>query len=71
MFFRKYEKKGHPYIALMIGALAAVGICTVKRCGMDYIKQKWKKISSCMSFMQCVKNIKTSVCDTFGDGTGE
>ena len=65
MFFRKCEKRGHPYIALMIGALAAVGVLAVKRCGMDYIKQKWQKMTSCM------KNMPMPTCHTFGDGTGE
>ena len=43
MFFRKCEKKGHPYIALMVGALAVVGAFAIKNTGMEFIKKKWKK----------------------------
>ncbi len=64
MFFRKCEKKGHPYIALMIGALAVVGAVTVKNCGMDFIKKKWKKLTSSM------KNVNMPVCN-MGDECGE
>lgn len=57
MFFRKCEKNGHPYIVLIVGALAAIGVLTVKQCGMEYIKQKWKKISRSM------KNMPMPTCD--------
>lgn len=64
MFFRKCEKKSHPYIALMIGALALVGAFTVKKSSMDFIKSKWKKMKSSM------KNINLPVCN-MGDECGE
>ena len=57
MFFRKCEKNGHPYIALMIGALAVVGAFTVKKYGTECIKQKWKKL--CAS----VKNMEMPLCN--------
>lgn len=64
MFFRKCEKKSHPYIALMIGALAVVGAFTVKKSSMDFIKAKWKKLTSSM------KNMNMPVCN-MGDECGE
>ena len=60
MFWKKCEKKGHPYLALMIGALAFVGAITVKKSGMQFIKQKWSKLCSAMKNM--------SMC---GSGGGE
>lgn len=51
MFWKKCEKKGHPYIALMIGAFAVVGVLAVKKCGMQYIKEKWTKLTSAMKNM--------------------
>lgn len=64
MFFRKCEKKGHPYIALMVGALAVVGAFAIKNTGMEFIKKKWKKLSCSM------KNINMPVCNS-GDECGE
>ena len=64
MFFRKCEKKSHPYIALMIGALAVVGAFTVKKSSMDFIKAKWKKLTSSM------KNMNMHICN-MGDECGE
>lgn len=64
MFFRKCEKKGHPYIALMVGALAVVGAFAVKNCSMDFIKKKWKKLTSSM------KNMNMPMCN-MDDECGE
>ena len=56
MFFRKCEKKGHPYLALVVGALAVVGALSLKKCGMDFMKQKWQKLTS------AIKNMDIPMC---------
>ena len=63
MIFRKCEKKGHPILAVMVGALAVVGAFTVKKCGMDFIKQKWGKISSYLKNMPAVSSMTGGDCN--------
>lgn len=53
MFFKKCEKKHHPYMAAVIGALAVVGFCSIKKCGMDFVKEKWGKLTSAFSSGKC------------------
>lgn len=48
MFFKKCEKKGHPIIAIMIGALAVVGAFAVKKSGMQFIREKWNQLTSAL-----------------------
>lgn len=63
MFSKKCDKKTHPLIAIMIGALTVVGAFTVKKCGMDFIKQKWGKITSAL------KNMPICSCSSENNGT--
>ena len=60
MFWKKCEKKGHPYIALMVGAFAVVGVLAVKQCGMQYIKEKWNKLTLAMKNMPVCCNSEGS-----------
>ena len=46
----------------MIGAFAVVGVLAVKKCGMQYIKEKWTKLTSAMKNMpMCGSCDETSV----------
>ena len=51
MFSKKCDKKSHPYLAVMIGALAVVGAFAIKKCSMDFVKSKWCKLKNSMKNM--------------------
>ena len=63
MFFKKCDKKTNPLIAIVIGTLAVVGAFTVKKSGMQFIKEKWSKMTS------FIKNMPMC-CGIFGGNSG-
>ena len=54
---KKSDKKGHPYIILMVGALAAVGVFAIKNCSMNFIKSKFRGVGKAFVKM------KNEACD--------
>ena len=54
---KKSDKKGHPYIILMVGALAAVGVFAIKNCSMNFIKSKFHGMGKTLT------KIKDEACD--------
>lgn len=57
MLFRKCEKKGHPIVAVLVGALAIVGAFTVKKSGMQFIKEKWQCMCSFFKNMPSISSM--------------
>ena len=52
MLLKKCEKRRHPYVFITIGALALVGVVSIKKAGSEMLKKRWKKMtgaSSCTS----------------------
>jgi hypothetical protein len=54
---KKSDKKGHPYIILTGGALAAVGVFAIKSCSMNFIKSKFRGMGKTLTKM------KNEACD--------
>jgi hypothetical protein len=49
MFFNKHEKKNaHPYAWLAIFSLAAAGVISISRKGMDFVSEKSKCVKDMM-----------------------